>query len=204
MIFSPRGSDGERPGPQSQARPGSSAAVGAASVRDARVGALWRLPVTPSGQRRRPAADAPDRRAVHALAVPGLAPDGGDAARRLCRDQPQAGSAADAADGDCGAGPEAADQQTGPGAHNLPVSASGGDGRAAEPSLGGAAQGSVGAADGMAAEGADITYIPIGRGFRYLVAVMEWSSRAVLTWRLSNPMDVSFCVSALEEALARF
>jgi putative transposase len=51
---------------------------------------------------------------------------------------------------------------------------------------------------------ADITYIPIGRGFLYLVAVMDWSSRAVLSWRLSNSMDVAFCVSALEEALARF
>jgi putative transposase len=51
---------------------------------------------------------------------------------------------------------------------------------------------------------ADITYIPIGRGFLYLVAVMGWASRAVLAWRLSNTMDVSFCVSALEEALARF
>jgi putative transposase len=51
---------------------------------------------------------------------------------------------------------------------------------------------------------ADITYIPIGRGFLYLVAIMDWVSRAVLAWRLSNTMDVSFCVSALEEALARF
>ena len=51
---------------------------------------------------------------------------------------------------------------------------------------------------------ADITYIPIGRGFLYLVAVMDWASRAVLAWRLSNTMDVSFCVAALEEALARF
>jgi putative transposase len=51
---------------------------------------------------------------------------------------------------------------------------------------------------------ADITYIPIGRGFLYLVAIMDWASRAVLAWRLSNTMDVSFCVSALEEALARF
>jgi putative transposase len=51
---------------------------------------------------------------------------------------------------------------------------------------------------------ADITYIPIGRGFLYLVAVMDWASRAVLSWRLSNTMDVSFCVAALEEALARF
>ena len=48
----------------------------------------------------------------------------------------------------------------------------------------------------------DITYIPIGRGFLYLVAVMDWASRAVLAWRLSNTMDVSFCVSALEEALS--
>jgi putative transposase len=51
---------------------------------------------------------------------------------------------------------------------------------------------------------ADITYIPIGRGFLYLVAIMDWASRAVLTWRLSNTMDVSFCVLALEEALERF
>jgi len=46
-------------------------------------------------------------------------------------------------------------------------------------------------------------YIPIGRGFLYLVAIMDWASRAVLAWRLSNTMDVSFCVAALEEALAR-
>ncbi len=51
---------------------------------------------------------------------------------------------------------------------------------------------------------ADITYIPLGRGFLYLVAIMDWASRAVLAWRLSNTMDVSFCISALEEALARF
>jgi putative transposase len=51
---------------------------------------------------------------------------------------------------------------------------------------------------------ADITYIPLGRGFLYLVAVIDWASRAVLAWRLSNTMDVSFCVSAVEAALARF
>jgi putative transposase len=51
---------------------------------------------------------------------------------------------------------------------------------------------------------ADITYIPIGRGFLYLVAIMDWASRAVLSWRLSNTMDSSFCVEALEEALASF
>ncbi len=47
-------------------------------------------------------------------------------------------------------------------------------------------------------------YVPIGRGFLYLVAVMDWASRAILAWRLSNTMDVSFCVSAVGEALARF
>ena len=47
---------------------------------------------------------------------------------------------------------------------------------------------------------ADITYIPIGRGFLYRVAIIDWASRAVLAWRLSNTMDVSFCLAALEEA----
>jgi putative transposase len=51
---------------------------------------------------------------------------------------------------------------------------------------------------------ADITYIPIGRGFLYLVAVIDWASRAVLSWRLSNTMDASFCLAALEHALARY
>src|ERR1700757_5123866 len=51
---------------------------------------------------------------------------------------------------------------------------------------------------------ADITYLPIGRGFLYLVAIIDWASRAVLAWRLSNTMDVSFCVAALEEALAKY
>jgi putative transposase len=50
---------------------------------------------------------------------------------------------------------------------------------------------------------ADITYIPIGRGFLYLVAIIDWASRAVLAWRLSNTMDVSFCLAALEDALAK-
>jgi len=51
---------------------------------------------------------------------------------------------------------------------------------------------------------ADITYIPMGGTFFYLVAVIDWASRAVLSWRLSNTMDSSFYVDALEEALARF
>jgi putative transposase len=51
---------------------------------------------------------------------------------------------------------------------------------------------------------ADVTYIPMKRGFLYLVAVMDWASRKVLSWRLSNTMDVEFCVAALEEAIARY
>jgi putative transposase len=51
---------------------------------------------------------------------------------------------------------------------------------------------------------ADITYIPMGRGFLYLVAIMDWGSRKVLSWRLSNTMDTQFCLEALEEALAKY
>jgi putative transposase len=51
---------------------------------------------------------------------------------------------------------------------------------------------------------ADITYIPVQRGFLYLVAIMDWATRHVLAWRLSNTMDASFCVEALEEAQARY
>ena len=49
----------------------------------------------------------------------------------------------------------------------------------------------------------DITYIPMRRGFLYLVAIMDWASRKVLAWRLSNTMEVEFCIEALEEALAK-
>jgi putative transposase len=51
---------------------------------------------------------------------------------------------------------------------------------------------------------ADVTYIPMRRGFLYLVAVMDWASRKVLAWRLSNTMDAEFCIAAVEEALARY
>jgi len=51
---------------------------------------------------------------------------------------------------------------------------------------------------------ADITYIPMARGFLYLVAIIDWASRAVLAWRLSNTIGSRFCVEALEEALERY
>lgn len=51
---------------------------------------------------------------------------------------------------------------------------------------------------------ADITYIPMSHGYMYLVAVMDWHSRKVLSWRLSNTLDTDFCTEALETALERF
>jgi putative transposase len=50
----------------------------------------------------------------------------------------------------------------------------------------------------------DITYLPIGRGHYYLVAVMDWYSRKVLSWQISNTLDVHFCVDALEEAITSY
>ena len=50
----------------------------------------------------------------------------------------------------------------------------------------------------------DITYIPVQKGFLYLVAVMDWASRRVLSWRLSNTLDARFCTDALTEALERY
>ena len=51
---------------------------------------------------------------------------------------------------------------------------------------------------------ADITCLPMAKGFCYLAAIMDWTSRKVLSWRLSNTLDSSFCLEALEEALQRF
>jgi putative transposase len=50
----------------------------------------------------------------------------------------------------------------------------------------------------------DITFIPMARGFMYLVAIMDWHSRKVLSWRISNTLETAFCVQALEEALSRY
>ena len=50
---------------------------------------------------------------------------------------------------------------------------------------------------------ADITYIPMAKGFHYLVAIMDWYTRYVVAWRLSNTLDADFCVEALEEALGK-
>jgi putative transposase len=47
-------------------------------------------------------------------------------------------------------------------------------------------------------------YIPMAKGFCYLVVIMDWASRMVLAWRLSNTLDSSFCVDALEEAISKY
>jgi putative transposase len=51
---------------------------------------------------------------------------------------------------------------------------------------------------------ADVTYLPMARGFCYLTAIMDWASRRVLAFRLSNTLDASFCIEALDEALRRY
>jgi putative transposase len=51
---------------------------------------------------------------------------------------------------------------------------------------------------------ADISYIPVKRGFLYLVAIMDWATRKVLSWRLSNTMDASFCKKALDVAITKY
>ena len=50
----------------------------------------------------------------------------------------------------------------------------------------------------------DICYLPMARGFLYLVAVMDWYSRKVLAWRLSNTLNGDFCIEAVEDALAHY
>jgi len=51
---------------------------------------------------------------------------------------------------------------------------------------------------------ADITYIPMQRGFVYVCAVLDWSSRRVLAWRLSNTLTTDFCMEAVQEAINRY
>jgi len=50
----------------------------------------------------------------------------------------------------------------------------------------------------------DITYVPMARGFMYLVAIMDWHSRKILAWRISNTLESDFCVNALQEALRHY
>ena len=102
--------------------------------------------------------------------------------------QPQAGAAADAGDGDRGAGSAPRHEQSRARAQDIPLPAARPEDYRAEPRVGGRRH----------------PYIPMACGFLYLVAIIDWASRAVLAWRLSNTNDASFCAAALEEALLRF
>jgi putative transposase len=90
---------------------------------------------------------------------------------------------------------EAKYQQAASRAQGLPIPSARQDDRPAEPE------------PALAKAGvwaADVTYIPMQQGFLYLVAIIDWATRRVLSWRLSNTLAAGFCVEALSEALARF
>src|SRR3954447_11245011 len=142
---------------------------------------------TGAGGPRRPGVDAADGRTLPGLAVLRVAADGGGVAPRRLDGEPQAGAAADAGDGVGGDLPEAEHQPGASGAQGLPVSVARFGHRAANQVW-----------------CADITYIPMAKGFVYLVAVMDWFSRRVLAWRLSITMEADCCVDALQDALARY
>ena len=130
--------------------------------------------------------DAADGRAVSGLAVLRIAPNGGGVAARGRGREPQTGAAADAGDGAGGDLPEAQHQPGHPDHKVYPY-----------------------LLRGLIIDRpnqvwcADITYIPMAKGFVYLVAVMDWFSRRVLSWRLSITMEADFCVEAVQEAMAR-
>lgn len=148
-------------------------------------GALRRLSPAGDGERQRSLAAAAARRTVHGLAVPRFAADDGAAAGGRSPRQPQAGATADAPDGDRGTRAEAADDQPGAGPTR------------SIPTCCGTWRSTGRTKPGRRTSTISRSGIPLGRGFLYLVAVIDWASRAVPSWRLSNTMDVSFCVCPL-------
>ena len=133
-----------------------------------------------------PPADAADRRRVHAAPGDGPAADGPLAAGPGPCGQRQAGESVDAGDGNRGDLSEASAE---PRCEKHPVF----------PYL----------LRGVRVErvdqvwSTDITYVPMRKGFMYLAAVIDWHSRYVLGWRLSNTLDGTFCVELLDEVLRR-
>ena len=148
--------------------------------------ALLALLRAEGGERRDARADAADRRAVPEIPVLRRPSDGASPAPRGRADRAAPGRPSDAPDGASGNLSGAAHQRAPPRARVYPY-----------------------LLRGLAIERsnhvwcADITYMPVQRGFLYLVAIMDWASRYVLAWRLSNTLDASFCIEALDEALAR-
>src|SRR5271165_226528 len=143
-------------------------------------GALGDLPPQAGHRGGRSGGDAPHRRTASRTSVLRLAANDLRTQQGRPWGQPQARAAADAGDGDRGAG-------SAPGHKIYPYLLRG-----------------LKIVETNHVWAADVTYIPMACGFLYLVAIIDWASRAVLAWRLSNTNDASFCAAALEEALLRF
>src|SRR5208283_4425183 len=186
-ISWPGGQGDERARSTSDGRTAWQGPVDAPPMRACGRGALGGLP--PQARRRsgRSGGDAPDRRTASRTSVLRLAANDLRTQPARPRGQPQAGAAADAGDGDRGAGSRHEQSRAAPGHKIYPYRLRGL--KIVEPNH---------------VWAADVTYIPMACGFLYLVAIIDWASRAVLAWRLSNTNDASFCAAALEEALLRF
>src|SRR5439155_13838220 len=128
-----------------------------------------------------------DRSALSGPALLWLAPDGGMAGDSRPSRQPQAGAAPDAAAGTGGDLPAPEYKQAGSGAQDLSVPAARARDRA-----------------GQSGVVFRRHLHPMAKGFVSLVVIMDWVSRAVLAWRVSNTLGADFCVEALEEALSRY
>ena len=131
--------------------------------------------------------DAPHRRTASRTSVLRLVANDLRTQQGRPQGQPQAGAAADAGDGIEALVPRPGTSKAAPGHKIYPYLLRGL--KITEPNH---------------VWAADVTYIPMACGFLYLVAIIDWASRAVLAWRLSNTNDASFCAAALEEALLRF
>jgi transposase InsO family protein len=163
----------------------SSAFNAGTTMRTARFAALHFLPSSYRRKQGQSGTDAATGRTVSGIAVLRKPQVRCVAGTRTARsDQPKTRATTDAADGHRSLVPEAEPESSSSGTRDLSVSAARCPGQPAQPG-----------------RSIDITYIPMRSSFLYLVAIMDWFSRFVLSWDLSNTMEVDFCRSALEEAL---
>jgi hypothetical protein len=156
--------------------------------------ALLSLPPASRAQRGGPSDHGADRSAVSDPALLRLASDGSLAGDPGSTGQPQAGATADAVDGAGGGLSAAKHEQAGGCAQGLSLSA--------RRDLDRTGQSGLVLGHHPRLRGGRL-YIPMVKGFLHLVAIMDWRSRAVLGWRLSNTPGADFCVEVLQEALAR-
>src|SRR6516162_2968465 len=186
MIFWHESSAIKPDGPMCDGRAGEFASADIPAMPIAGSITLVNLPQAGRGQCGGSCDYGADRSAVSGPALLRLAPDGGMTGNPRPDRQPQAGSAPDAAARISSDLPAPEHERAGHGTQDLSY-----------------------LLRGLAVERvnqvwwSDVTYIPMAKGFPYLVVIMDWVSRAVLTWRLSNTLGTDFCVEALEEALSR-